>query len=72
MNLEQRYRLVYKPVVFAACLVPIAWLVCAGLGLFGLSLGPDPIKFTLHWMGKTALNILMITLVVTPVRHLAG
>jgi sulfoxide reductase heme-binding subunit YedZ len=72
MNVEQRYRRVYKPVVFAACLVPMAWLVCAGLGLFGLSLGPDPIKFTLHWMGKTALNILMITLLVTPVRHLAG
>jgi sulfoxide reductase heme-binding subunit YedZ len=26
----------------------------------------------LHWIGKTALNLLMITLMVTPVRHLAG
>src|SRR5262245_18747958 len=72
MNVEQRYRFVYKPIVFAACLIPIGWLVCAGFGLFGLSLGPDPIKFTLHFIGKTALNMLLITLVVTPVRQLAG
>ena len=72
MNTDQRYRFVYKPLVFAASLVPLAWLVCAGLGLFGLSLGPDPIKFTLHWIGKTALNFLMLTLMVTPVRQLAG
>jgi len=72
MNVDQRYRWVYKPVVFVACLVPIALLLSRGFGLFGQSLGPDPIKFTLHWIGKTALNILMITLLVTPVRYLAG
>ncbi len=72
MNVEQRYRLVYKPLVFVASLVPIAWLLCGGFGLFGQSLGPDPIKFTLHAIGKTALNFLMLTLLVTPVRHLAG
>ena len=72
MTVDQRYRLLYKPVVFAACLVPIAWLLCGGFGLFGQSLGPDPIKFTLHAIGKTALNILLLTLLVTPVRLLAG
>lgn len=72
MNVEQRYRFVYKPIVFVACLVPIGWLVCGGLGLFGQSLGPDPIKFSLHAIGKTALNILLLTLLVTPVRQLAG
>ena len=72
MNVDQRYRFVYKPLVFAASLTPLVWLVCAGVGLFGLSLGPDPIKFTLHWIGKTALNFLMLTLMVTPVRQLAG
>jgi methionine sulfoxide reductase heme-binding subunit len=71
VTVDQRYRFLYKPVVFVACLVPIGWLVCGGLGLFGQSLGPDPIKFTLHAIGKTALNILLITLLVTPVRHLA-
>ena len=72
LNVDQRYRFVYKPLVFAASLTPLVWLVCAGFGLFGLSLGPDPIKFTLHWIGKTALNFLMLTLMVTPVRQLAG
>jgi methionine sulfoxide reductase heme-binding subunit len=72
LNVEQRYRFVYKPLVFAGCLVPIGWLVCCGLGLFGQSLGPDPIKFSLHAIGKTALNILLLTLLVTPVRHIAG
>jgi len=72
MNVDQRYRWIYKPVVFVACLVPIALLLSRGFGFFGQSLGPDPIKFTLHWIGKTALNLLMITLLVTPVRHLAG
>jgi methionine sulfoxide reductase heme-binding subunit len=72
LNIDQRYRFVYKPLVFTASLVPIAWLVCGGAGLFGQNLGPDPIKFTLHTIGKTALNFLMITLMVSPVRQLAG
>lgn len=72
MNVDQRYRLVYKPLVFIASLTPILWLLCGGLGMLGQSLGPDPIKLTLHAIGKTALNLLMITLMVTPVRHLAG
>ncbi len=72
MNVEQRYRFVYKPLVFIASLSPIVWLVLCGFGLYGQSLGPDPIKFTLHTIGKTALNFLMITLMVTPVRHLTG
>jgi methionine sulfoxide reductase heme-binding subunit len=72
MLVEQRYRYIYKPVLFVACLVPIGWLVAGGFGLFGWSLGPDPIKFTLHAIGKTALNILLITLLVTPVRQIAG
>jgi methionine sulfoxide reductase heme-binding subunit len=39
--------------------------------LFGLgSLGPNPIEALLHTMGKTALNLLLITLAVTPLRKL--
>jgi sulfoxide reductase heme-binding subunit YedZ len=72
LNIEQRYNFVYKPLVFIASLTPIVWLVCGGLGVLGQSLGPDPIKFTLHAIGKTALNFLMLTLLVTPVRHIAG
>jgi len=72
MNVDRRYRYVYKPLVFIACLTPVGWILASGFGLFGWSLGPDPVKFTLHAIGKSALNILLITLLVTPVRQLAG
>jgi len=52
--------------------VPFLWWTCAALGLFGLSLGADPVKKLEHECGKTALNLLMITLSVTPVRSLTG
>jgi methionine sulfoxide reductase heme-binding subunit len=72
LNVEQRYRFVYKPLVFIASLSPVLWLLACGFGLFGQTLGPDPVKFTLHILGKTALNLLMLTLLVTPVRQLTG
>jgi methionine sulfoxide reductase heme-binding subunit len=52
--------------------VPLLWWTCAALGLFGLSLGADPVKKLEHECGKTALNLLLITLSVTPVRNLTG
>ncbi|MBX5462192.1 MAG: sulfoxide reductase heme-binding subunit YedZ [Steroidobacteraceae bacterium] len=72
LNVDKRYRYIYKPLVFIGCLTPIAWLFAGGFGVLGQSLGPDPIKFTLHTLGKTSLNLLILTLLVTPVRHLAG
>ena len=72
MNLTQRYRFVYKPLVFVASLTPLAWLVCAAFGWFGLDLGVDPVKKIEHECGKTALNLLLLTLAVSPVRELAG
>ena len=72
MNVTQRYRFIYKPLVFAACLVPLVWLVCGAFGWFGESLGADPVKKLEHACGKTALNLLLLTLAVTPVRNLLG
>lgn len=72
LNTDRRYRLIYKPLVFAACLVPFALLVAGAFGIAGRELGADPVKFVLHWCGKTALNLLLITLLVTPVRLLGG
>jgi methionine sulfoxide reductase heme-binding subunit len=72
LNLTQRYRFIYKPLVFAACLVPLVWLACGAFGWFGESLGADPVKKLEHACGKTALNLLLLTLAVTPVRTLAG
>jgi methionine sulfoxide reductase heme-binding subunit len=72
MTLTQRYRFIYKPLVFIACLAPLAWLACGAFGWFGFSLGPDPVKELEHECGKTALNLLLLTLAVTPVRELTS
>jgi sulfoxide reductase heme-binding subunit YedZ len=72
LNVEQRYRRLYKPLVFLASLAPLAWLLCGAFGWFGAGLGADPVKKLEHEFGKTALNFLLLTLLVTPVRNLAG
>ena len=72
MTLTQRYRFIYKPLVFIACLVPAALLACGAFGWFGVTLGPDPVKELEHECGKTALNLLLLTLAVTPVRELTS
>jgi len=72
LNITQRYRYLYKPLVFVAGLAPLAWMICGALQLFGASLGADPVKKLEHECGKTALNFLLLTLAVTPVRTLTG
>jgi methionine sulfoxide reductase heme-binding subunit len=72
MTVEQQYRYFYKPVVFAASLVPAALLLCGALGWFGQDLGADPVAKLLHSCGKTGLNFLLLTLVITPARRLTG
>ncbi|MCS6946588.1 MAG: sulfoxide reductase heme-binding subunit YedZ [Steroidobacteraceae bacterium] len=70
MTPTQRYRWIYKPLVWSACLAPLA-LIGAGLAGFGsTSLAADPVRETLHRLGRTALNLLLITLAITPLREL--
>jgi methionine sulfoxide reductase heme-binding subunit len=72
LGVERRYRLVYKPAVFIAALVPLAWMTCGLFGWLGFSAGVDQVKFLELENGKTALNFILLTLMVTPVRRLAG
>ena len=72
LDVDRRYRLVYKPAVFAASLAPLAWLTCCVFGWLGFSAGVDPVKFLELECGQTTLNFLFLTLMVTPARHLAG
>ncbi len=69
MSVEQRYRWIYKPLVAAACLAPLAWLTARAAAVGDLSLGPDPSRELLHSLGRTALNLLWVTLVVSPARQ---
>jgi sulfoxide reductase heme-binding subunit YedZ len=72
MKIEQRYRFIYKPLVFAACAIPFVLMVLGAFEWLGQDLGPDPIAELIHRCGKTSLNLLLITLLVTPVRNLLG
>jgi len=72
LNVAQRYRRIYKPLVFGVCLLPLGWLLCGAFGWFGASLGADPVKKLEHECGKTALNLLLLTLAVSPVSVLAA
>jgi methionine sulfoxide reductase heme-binding subunit len=72
LSVDKRYRFIYKPVIFVASLTPAVLLAAGAFNLFGQSLGADPVARLLHACGKTALNFLLITLLVTPVRQLTG
>jgi len=61
-----------KVVVFGACLAPFVVVVLRALELWQPDLGPNPVQELLHTMGKTSLNILLITLAVSPARRLTG
>lgn len=62
-------RFVVKPAVFALCLLPlahIAWGWTAG------SLGVNPIEATTRALGDWALQLLLVTLAVSPLRQMTG
>ncbi len=56
-----------KPVIFLACLAPLANLVWRG---FHAQLGANPIEAITHRTGDCTLTFLLITLSVTPLRKL--
>ena len=70
--MTQRWVVIAKVAVWAACLAPFALLVLRELGTFGLSLGVNPVETVLDVCGKTGLNLLILTLCVTPLRRSTG
>jgi sulfoxide reductase heme-binding subunit YedZ len=68
----QRWQLgLIKAAIWIACLAPLAWLaarIFLGIGEFVA----DPVAEVEHTLGKTGLNLLLITLAVTPARQLTG
>ena len=55
-----------KALVVLACLLPFAWLAARAAG-YG-DLGANPVQMVLHTFGKTGLNLLILTLAITPIR----
>lgn len=70
MSRTPAWRVVSKLCLFIACATPFALVAFRAFELFGLSLGPDPIAEVIDTMGKTGLNILLISLAVSPLRRL--
>jgi sulfoxide reductase heme-binding subunit YedZ len=58
-----------KPLLFAASLVPCAWLVWR---IVGDDLGTNPIETLNRYTGDWTLRFLLITLAVTPLRRITG
>jgi len=58
-----------KPLVWALCLAPLAWLVYRAV--FG-GLSANPIDDITDSTGQWALRLLLVSLAVTPVRRLTG
>jgi len=59
----------FKPVVFLACLIPLAFL---GWKAYTSALGANPIEVITHATGDWTLRFLLITLAITPIRKLTG
>lgn len=67
-----RWVVAVKVAVWAACLAPFALLVLRTFEWNGMSLGADPVQEVLNVCGKTALNLLLLTLCITPIRRSTG
>jgi sulfoxide reductase heme-binding subunit YedZ len=61
-----------KVALWGACLAPFALLVLRTVEFNGMSLGADPVQELLNVCGKTALNLLLLTLCITPIRRSTG
>ncbi len=64
-----------KPLVLAALIAPFAYLAVLWIMMLnGLNtpMGWDPVKWTHHYLGDTAIRILLVTLAVSPVRDITG
>jgi len=55
-----------RPLLFAACALPLAWLVARVFGFAGAGLGANPIDELMDRLGEWGLRLLIATLCVTP------
>ncbi len=58
-----------KPAVFSASLIPLVWLIWR---IAADDLGPDPAQELAIATGEWTLRFLLITLSLTPLRHISG
>ncbi len=71
MDTLKQIRFVWKPIVFALCLLPGALVVTDTFDITG-SLGANPVEEIQDRLGNWGLRFIMIALAVTPFRRLSG
>ena len=71
MDTLRQIRLIWKPLVFVACLAPFVLVVGDTFGITG-SLGANPVEEILDRFGNWALRFVLLTLAVTPLRRITG
>jgi sulfoxide reductase heme-binding subunit YedZ len=64
MRPDHRKRL--RAAIFAACLLPLVWLLVRGFAIAGPRLGPNPIDVVMDALGQWGLRLLLLTLAVRP------
>jgi sulfoxide reductase heme-binding subunit YedZ len=69
MNILGQVRFVWKPLIFALCLLPAATVVTDAFEITG-GLGANPVEALQDRFGIWGLRFIMITLAVTPLRQL--
>jgi len=71
LNTLKQIRFIWKPVVFALCLLPGVLVVADAFEITG-SLGANPIEEIQDRLGNWGLRFIMIALAVTPLRRLGS
>lgn len=72
MPTQRQVRLIGKPVVFTAALLPLAGLIAGAAGITAFSLGANPVETIQDTTGIWALRFLLLTLAMTPLRLALG
>lgn len=64
-----------KPLTLVALLAPLAWLIVQVVLLIQgqpNDMGVNPAEYIHHFLGDTAIRILLVTLAITPIRDITG
>jgi sulfoxide reductase heme-binding subunit YedZ len=72
MPTVRQIRLLWKPAVFGAALLPLLGLVAGAAGVKAFRLGANPVETIQNTTGIWALRFLMLTLAMTPLRWVTG
>lgn len=72
MPTQRQVRLIGKPLVFTAAMLPLAGLIAGAAGVAAFSLGANPVETIQDTTGIWALRFLLLTLAMTPLRLALG